>query len=1572
MSDNNETVENMEWRDGRYTGELSDGVPHGQGELDWKQPVEYRPGWKGSEVDDADEYLGQVRLSDEYDIDRHSYTWDECAKYVGEFNQGQPDGEGTLTMIDGSTYVGQFKDGKWHGEGAWTHPDGDEISGQWKEGRLHGQARWKEGRKASSNEEEGDEYIGEWKDGLKHGKGTFTNDWGGDHHGYKYVGDWYKDHEIGFGVITYPTSVYEGDVSFGVPSGHGLMTYEDGSSFRAEWKVDDDFVSTEKWEGTEYDIDGNITATYVEGERIEKIVPFNDAQASAEEHEDFNAPDLDHIATLKKGDMIEVGWIARDDEGTGERFWLKVIENRESEIKGTVENHVTEAPYEVGEEVVIPHNCVYDYIRYDAVATYPEVFDDLLNPEVSSVIYAVSENSIEGALRSERSMTVLRLAEKLTATYPTDINAHVESSGGWTDLGALESGDALLAPSTADISISNLEGGSVEVQHAETQEKFWIKVVRIDTTKGILYGLVKKEFAKAQLSRWQPVQCHVFQIWDAIFPRAKETLNLADGATYIGEVSDGFPDGEGIWTLEDGTEYVGEFKNGNREGFGTMTDPDGVRHTGEWENDQRNGQGTHSREYEGRSIAYSGEFKDDRPNGQIIEILPDGSIYVGRAVVPTGKEGHGTWTFLNGSKYVGEFRDNEVNGPGTWTYPDGQVYAGEWKDGTYHGHGTRTDPDGARYTGEWKNGLNHGQGEQLYKSGSKFVGEWKEKYPWKGTVIDEDGAQIATYLKGVRSDNSFDFKTRKKWSKFVSSAVSDVMESQGIMSKEYGLGGNDSDYKRWYVDQKTGCLTFFRDDLPGIIAKIQYIGSTSTAKNDWLWSWANTTILDQVKDQMHVVKEFGDKNGFTPLTTTSLIEYEDDIETLGWQLMSVAHKLLDAKGAYRIPYEGSGGFVIFTDIQKTGHFQWPTDAKKGGDNAKNGAGTETYPDGSKYVGEFKDGLFHGQGTTSYANATLSSGIKGSKYVGEFKDGLFHGHGTLVLTDGTQYTGDWKEGKRHGHGTVTNELFKCTGDFQDDQLQGEGTYTFLDGSTADIVTMGLGDEPFIGLYTGEVSDGVPNGRGISSGTLQGRYVGEWKDGLKHGWGTEDTTVQMYESEMHLRESGFYERHGMLPPGPERLSGESKYVGEWREGKKHGQGTQTYLGGNKYVGQFKDDEYHGEGVKTYLDGAKEVGKFVEGELYNGIFYDQSGVATTVLAGMRGTYAGDMSNGVPNGQGTLNFPNGPQYVGEFKDGDLNGQGTEIFDDEIVYVGEFKDDKYHGQGTYTSPDGGKYVGEWKDGREHGQGTYTGADGEKYIGEFKEGIPHGQGTHTSPDGSKYVGEFKDDEYHGQGTLTFPHGSQYVGEWEDGLKHGQGTLTFPDGAQYVGEFKDDEYHGQGTYTSANGPQYVGEFKDGDLNGQGTEIFDDEIVYVGEFKDDKYHGQGTYTSPDGGKYVGEWKDGREHGQGTYTGADGEKYIGEFKEGIPHGQGTHTSPDGSKYVGEFKDDEYHGQGTLTAPDGSEYIGQWKNDKKHGQATFRWGDGSTFIGEFSDNRMWDGTQYDVDGHVTGVYSGGVWKEK
>ena len=61
-----------------------------------------------------------------------------------------------------------------------------------------------------------------------------------------------------------------------------------------------------------------------------------------------------------------------------------------------------------------------------------------------------------------------------------------------------------------------------------------------------------------------------------------------------------------------------------------------------------------------------------------------------------------------------------------------------------------------------------------------------------------------------------------------------------------------------------------------------------------------------------------------------------------------------------------------------------------------------------YIGEYKDGDRHGQGTYWWAN--------GYKYVGEWKEGNYHGKGTEYTADGQiSREGVWEEGKYVGNG-----------------------------------------------------------------------------------------------------------------------------------------------------------------------------------------------------------------------------------------------------------------------------------------------------------------------------------------------------------------------------------------------------------------------------------------------------------------------------------------------------------------------------------------------------------------------------
>ena len=128
-------------------------------------------------------------------------------------------------------------------------------------------------------------------------------------------------------------------------------------------------------------------------------------------------------------------------------------------------------------------------------------------------------------------------------------------------------------------------------------------------------------------------------------------------------------------------------------------------------------------------------------------------------------------------------------------------------------------------------------------------------------------------------------------------------------------------------------------------------------------------------------------------------------------------------------WETSSGFEWKTIGDKNNNPQYKGEVKREylifGDYIKEGLGSLTYPDGQKYVGEWKDGIQHGQGTYTFSG--------GSRYVGEFKDGLPNGQGTETQSDGTKYVGEWKNGKFNGQGTLTfPDGGKYVGEYKDDK------------------------------------------------------------------------------------------------------------------------------------------------------------------------------------------------------------------------------------------------------------------------------------------------------------------------------------------------------------------------------------------------------------------------------------------------------------------------------------------------------------------------------------------------------------
>lgn len=87
----------------------------------------------------------------------------------------------------------------------------------------------------------------------------------------------------------------------------------------------------------------------------------------------------------------------------------------------------------------------------------------------------------------------------------------------------------------------------------------------------------------------------------------------------------------------------------------------------------------------GDGFIYMGAYQNGVPNGHGSITFANGERYVGQVKDGSPLNSQGTYTFANGDKYVGEYKNGYRNGQGTYTFTDGRVWLGEWTEGKANG-----------------------------------------------------------------------------------------------------------------------------------------------------------------------------------------------------------------------------------------------------------------------------------------------------------------------------------------------------------------------------------------------------------------------------------------------------------------------------------------------------------------------------------------------------------------------------------------------------------------------------------------------------------------------------------------------------------------------------------------------------------------------------------------------------------------------------------------------------------------------------------------------------------------------
>ena len=143
---------------------------------------------------------------------------------------------------------------------------------------------------------------------------------------------------------------------------------------------------------------------------------------------------------------------------------------------------------------------------------------------------------------------------------------------------------------------------------------------------------------------------------------------------------------------------------------------------------------------------YQGNWKHGQKAGQGKRTWSDGTVYEGDWKNNTA-QGKGIKTFNDGSQYSGEFSNGERTQQGTMKWRNGDIYTGQWKKDKPDGTGTKEFANGATYTGQFASGKQSGEGKYTYPDKSHYNGNWKNNTP--------HGRGSLTFISGDKYTGNF-------------------------------------------------------------------------------------------------------------------------------------------------------------------------------------------------------------------------------------------------------------------------------------------------------------------------------------------------------------------------------------------------------------------------------------------------------------------------------------------------------------------------------------------------------------------------------------------------------------------------------------------------------------------------------------------------------------------------------------------------------------------------------------------------------------------------------------------------
>jgi len=151
------------------------------------------------------------------------------------------------------------------------------------------------------------------------------------------------------------------------------------------------------------------------------------------------------------------------------------------------------------------------------------------------------------------------------------------------------------------------------------------------------------------------------------------------------------------------------------------------------------------------------------------------------------------------------------------------------------------------------------------------------------------------------------------------------------------------------------------------------------------------------------------------------------------------------------------------------------------------------------------------------------------------------------------------------------------------------------------------------YVGQLSHGVPNGKGLLVKINGDQYEGIFVDGKHEGGGV----YTWANGDIYRGSWVSGNRQGF---GAMQYENGNNYRGEWKANKRHGKGQLTFRSGTRYEGQWKSGDKHGEGMLIYRSGQRYIGQYK-----NDLRHGKGVLIKTNGDSYRGTFSKDKEHGV-----------------------------------------------------------------------------------------------------------------------------------------------------------------------------------------------------------------------------------------------------------------------------------------------------------------------------------------------------------